>query len=119
MNGLGPVNRRSAVFLSHRKVDVVDMERSILSMYGTSWRWGCGKGGADESIASRQQLDKLCISCYLQNNALPFGGLYVLFTGDLHQLRCIRDKSLYIDCRDEYITAGCELSPLQKNYIAG
>ena len=56
--------------------------------------------------------------CYLKNSALPFGGLYILFTGDLHQLTCIRDKSLYIDCRDEYITAGCELSPLQKNYIA-
>ena len=39
--------------------------------------------------------------CYLKNSALPFGGLYVLFTGDLHQLPCIRDKSLYIDCRDE------------------
>jgi len=24
--------------------------------------------------------------CYLKNSALPFGGLYVLFTGDLHQL---------------------------------
>ena len=57
--------------------------------------------------------------CYLKNSALPFGGLYVLFTGDLHQVPCIRDKSLYIDCRNEYITAGCELSPLQKNYIAG
>ena len=57
--------------------------------------------------------------CYLKNSALPFGGLYVLFTGDLHQLPCICDKSLYIDCRDEYITAGCELSPLEKNYIAG
>ena len=57
--------------------------------------------------------------CYLKNSALPFGGLYVLFTGDLHQLPCIGDRSLHIDCRDEYIRPGCELSPLQKNYIAG
>jgi hypothetical protein len=57
--------------------------------------------------------------CYLKNSALPFGGLCVLFTGDLHQHPCIGDRSLYIDCRDEYIRAGCELSPLEKNYIAG
>ena len=55
--------------------------------------------------------------CYPKTGALPFGGLYVLFTGDLHQLPCIGDRSLYIDCRDEYIRLGCELSRLQKNYI--
>ena len=57
--------------------------------------------------------------CYLKNSALPFGGLYVLFTGDLHQPPCIGDRSLYIDCRDEYIGVRRELSPLEKNYIMG
>jgi hypothetical protein len=57
--------------------------------------------------------------CYLNIRALPFGGLYVLFTGDHHQLPCIGDGSLYIDCRDEYIRVGRELAPLEKNYIAG
>ena len=56
---------------------------------------------------------------YLNTRALPFGGLYVLFTGDHHQLPCIDDRSLYIDCRDEYIRVGRELLPLEKNYIAG
>jgi len=57
--------------------------------------------------------------CYPKTGALPFGGLYVLFTGNLHQLPYIGDRNLYIDCRDECIRARCELSPLQKNYIAG
>jgi hypothetical protein len=45
--------------------------------------------------------------------------MYVLFTGDLHQLPCIGHRNLYIDSRDEYIRAGRELSPLEKTYIAG
>jgi hypothetical protein len=59
--------------------------------------------------------------CYLKTSALPFGGLYFLFTGDLHQLpRIVGDRSLYVERRDEYIRAGrYELSQLQKNYIAG
>jgi hypothetical protein len=39
--------------------------------------------------------------CYLKTSALPFGGLYVLFTGDVHQLPCLGDRSLYIDYRDD------------------
>jgi hypothetical protein len=57
--------------------------------------------------------------CYLKTSALSFGGLYVLFTGDLHELPCIGDRNLDIHCRDEYIRAECELSSLQKNYIIG
>jgi hypothetical protein len=56
---------------------------------------------------------------YLKTGTLPLRGLYVLFAGDLHQLPCIGDRSLYIDYRDEYIRPGCEPSPLQRNYIAG
>ena len=57
--------------------------------------------------------------CYLKTGTLPFGGLYVLFAGDLHQLPCIGHRSLYIDYRDEYIRPGCEPSQLLENYMAG
>src|ERR1700734_3486819 len=30
-----------------------------------------------------------------KGNSLPFGGLYVLFTGDFHQLPPVRDTALY------------------------
>ena len=55
----------------------------------------------------------------LKANALPFGGLYVLFSGDLHQLPCIGDRSLYIDCRQQQTKTGVPLTSLQKAYVAG
>jgi len=56
--------------------------------------------------------------CRLKACVEPFGGLYVLFSGDLHQLPCIGDKSLYIDYRKE-IKDCINLSSVQKAYMAG
>src|SRR5271169_1730595 len=100
--------------------DVGRMERMNRLHLDNSWT-NCEFFVIDEmSMVGCKTLNAISTNlCYLKTSALPFGGLYVLFTGDLHQLPCIGDRSLYIDCRDEYIRAGCELSPLQKNYIAG
>ena len=57
--------------------------------------------------------------CQLKGCVLPFGGLHMLFSGDLHQLPCIGDRSLYIDSRKELMNKGTTLSSLQKSYIAG
>ena len=57
--------------------------------------------------------------CKLKAYIQPFGGLYVLFSGDLHQLPCIGDKCLYIDSRKEIGKVGVSISSLQKAYMAG
>jgi hypothetical protein len=57
--------------------------------------------------------------CKLKACVQPFGGLYVLFSGDLHQLPCIGDKCLYIDSRKEPMRAGASVSSVQKAYMKG
>lgn len=57
--------------------------------------------------------------CKLKACVEPFGGLYVLFSGDLHQLPCIGDKSLYIDIRNEKRNIGDSISLAQKAYMIG
>ena len=100
--------------------DVGKVERMNRLHLDNSWT-NCEFLVIDEmSMVGCKTLNEISTNlCSLKNSALPFGGLYVLFTGDLHQLPCIGDRSLYIDCRDEYIKVGRELSPLEKNYIAG
>jgi len=57
--------------------------------------------------------------CKLKACVQPFGGLYVLFSGDLHQLPCIGDKCLYIDIRKEVGKVGTSVSSTQKAYMLG
>ena len=57
--------------------------------------------------------------CKLKACVQPFGGLYVLFSGDLYQLPYIGDKSLYIDSRNEMRKAGVNIFSIQKAYMAG